>query len=95
MKKLSLILACAGIISVATFAHATLPQDGKKTGTVQAGVKDTTQLSQTAVDLRTKEGFKKGSAPNSLIAQGGRKIEALSTQLLSLVSKGEYPIASP
>lgn len=40
MKKLSLILACTGIISAATFAHATLPQDGKKTGTVQAGVKD-------------------------------------------------------
>lgn len=59
---------------------------------VQAGVRDTTQLSQTAVDSRTKEGFKKGSAPNSLIAQGGKKIEALSTQLLSLVSKGAEKI---
>jgi hypothetical protein len=55
---------------------------------VAAGVKDPNILAQVAIDSRTKEGYKSGSPPNKLIAQGGKKIEALSTQLMNLVSSG-------
>jgi len=41
---------------------------------VQSGVTDTDKLVQVALDSRTKEGLRTGSSPNSLIAQGGRKI---------------------
>jgi hypothetical protein len=55
---------------------------------VDAGVTNADELAKAAIDSRTKEGLTKGTPPNSLIAQGGRKIEALSSQLKDLVSKG-------
>jgi hypothetical protein len=44
---------------------------------VASGITDPDKLSQVALDSRTKEGLKEGSSPNSLIAQGGRKIATL------------------
>lgn len=41
---------------------------------VQSGIVNPDKLVQVALDSRTKEGLKSGSSPNSLIAQGGRKI---------------------
>lgn len=41
---------------------------------VQNGTTNPDKLVQVALDSRTKEGLKAGSSPNSLIAQGGRKI---------------------
>ena len=38
------------------------------------GITDTTQITTEAVRYRVKEGLQPGSSPNSLIAQGGRKI---------------------
>lgn len=55
---------------------------------VASGVTNTDELAKAAIDSRTKEGLRKGDPPNSLIAQGGRKIEALSNQLKDLVSAG-------
>jgi hypothetical protein len=44
---------------------------------ISSGVRDPGKLSEVAVASRTAEGLKEGSAPNSLIAQGGKKIEGL------------------
>lgn len=41
---------------------------------IKSGVTDTTKLKQVAIASRTTEGLKKGSQPNSLVAQGGNKI---------------------
>jgi len=41
-----------------------------------------TNLEAVAINSRTKEGLKKGSQPNSLIAQGGEKIKKLFTTLV-------------
>jgi hypothetical protein len=41
---------------------------------VKNGVTNPDKLVQVALDSRTKEGLSSGSSPNSLIAQGGRKI---------------------
>jgi hypothetical protein len=45
-------------------------------------------LARVALDSRLKEGLKSGSAPNSLIAQGGRKIETLFDNLKSATIGG-------
>lgn len=77
------------------FAYATWNGPGwfKKFGQdlnskVSSGVTNPDELAKVAIDSRTKEGLSKGDPPNSLIAQGGRKIEALSNQLKDLVSAG-------
>lgn len=44
---------------------------------VSGGVVNPVTLTKVAIDSRTKEGLKKGSSPNSLIAQGGQKIAKL------------------
>lgn len=44
------------------------------TKAIKSGIKDTNSLVQIAINSRTKEGLKVGSAPNSLIKQGGEKI---------------------
>lgn len=44
---------------------------------VEKGVDNPDVLIQVAMDSRTKEGLKSGSAPNSLIARGGEKIEKI------------------
>ena len=41
-----------------------------------------TNLEAVAINSRTKEGLKKGSQPNSLIAQGGEKIKKLFSTLV-------------
>ena len=48
---------------------------------VSSGITDTDKLSQVAIDSRTKEGLESGSKPNTLIAQGGRKIADLFSSL--------------
>jgi hypothetical protein len=52
---------------------------------VSNGITNTDKLSQIAIDSRTKEGLKEGSSPNSLIAQGGKKIEELFYSLKDVV----------
>ena len=42
---------------------------------VNNGITLPKQLERVAIDSRTKEGLKKGQSPNSLIAQGGQKVE--------------------
>jgi Putative peptidoglycan binding domain/D-alanyl-D-alanine carboxypeptidase len=44
---------------------------------VEKGVDNPDVLIQVAMDSRTKEGLRDGSAPNSLIAKGGEKIEKI------------------
>jgi hypothetical protein len=44
---------------------------------VKNGITNTDELTQIAIDSRTKEGLKSGSKPNSLISQGGKKIAEL------------------
>jgi hypothetical protein len=44
---------------------------------VAQGITNTDALLKVAMHSRTKEGLTKGSAPNSLIAQGGNKIEKI------------------
>jgi len=53
---------------------------------VASGITDTDKLVQVALDSRTKEGLKEGSAPNSLVKQGGEKI-AKFIQALDVYSK--------
>lgn len=48
---------------------------------VSSGITDTDKLSQVALDSRLKEGLRKGSLPNSLIAQGGNKIAKIFDSL--------------
>ena len=48
---------------------------------VSSGITDADKLSQVALDSRLKEGLKKGSLPNSLIAQGGNKIAKIFDSL--------------
>tara|TARA_R110000868_G_scaffold95081_1_gene261788 strand:- start:547 stop:1227 length:681 start_codon:yes stop_codon:yes gene_type:complete len=48
---------------------------------VSSGITDVDKLSQVALDSRLKEGLKKGSLPNSLIAQGGNKIAKIFDSL--------------
>jgi hypothetical protein len=55
---------------------------------VASGITDTDELSQVAIDSRTKEGLKVGSAPNSLVAQGGKKIATLFGSLKDAVVIG-------
>ena len=52
---------------------------------VKNGITDTNQLTQIAIDSRTKEGLKSGTKPNSLIAQGGKKIAELFGTLKTVV----------
>lgn len=52
---------------------------------VDSGITDTDKLSQVAIDSRTKEGLETGKPPNSLIAQGGRKIADLFKSLKDVV----------
>tara|TARA_R110000868_G_scaffold384776_3_gene652396 strand:- start:916 stop:1683 length:768 start_codon:yes stop_codon:yes gene_type:complete len=54
---------------------------------VKSGTTDTNKLAQIALNSRTKEGYKTGSAPNSLIAQGGRKIAEIFKSFKDLVSE--------
>jgi hypothetical protein len=44
---------------------------------VASGVTDTNQLCRVAINSRVNEGLTKGSEPNSLIAQGGKKIAGI------------------
>jgi hypothetical protein len=53
---------------------------------VASGTTDPDKLVQVALDSRTKEGLKEGSAPNSLIKQGGEKIDKF-IQSLDVYSK--------
>ena len=55
---------------------------------VDSGITDVDKLARVALDSRLKEGLKSGSAPNSLIAQGGRKIETLFDNLKSATIGG-------
>ena len=48
---------------------------------VLSGIIDADKLSQVALDSRLKEGLRKGSLPNSLIAQGGNKIAKIFDSL--------------
>ena len=48
---------------------------------VSIGITDADKLSQVALDSRLKEGLRKGSLPNSLIAQGGNKIAKIFDSL--------------
>ena len=48
---------------------------------VSSGITDADKLSQVALDSRLKEGLRKGSLPNSLIAQGGNKIAKIFDSL--------------
>jgi len=56
---------------------------------VSSGITDTDKLSKIAIDSRTKEGLKSGSKPNSLIAQGGRKIADLFSSLKDVAKETE------
>jgi len=55
---------------------------------VADGTTDPDALAQIAINSRTKEGLAKGTAPNSLIAQGGKKIEQLFGSLKSVAAAG-------
>lgn len=55
---------------------------------VDSGITDKDKLAQVAINSRTKEGLKAGSAPNSLIAQGGNKIATLFNSLKDLTIQG-------
>lgn len=55
---------------------------------VDSGVTNPDELAKVAIASRTQEGLKTGSPPNKLIAQGGKKIESLSSKLMSLASAG-------
>ena len=48
---------------------------------VSSGITEADKLSQVALDSRLKEGLRKGSSPNSLIAQGGNKIAKIFDSL--------------
>lgn len=48
---------------------------------VNSGLTDVNKLTQVAINSRTKEGLKEGSKPNSLILQGGNKIEKIFSSL--------------
>ena len=48
---------------------------------VLSGIIDADKLSQVALDSRLKEGLRKGSSPNSLIAQGGNKIAKIFDEM--------------
>lgn len=48
---------------------------------VSSGITEADKLSQVALDSRLKEGLRKGSLPNSLIAQGGNKIAKIFDSL--------------
>lgn len=53
---------------------------------VNKGIKDADKLVKVAIRSRTEEGLEKGSAPNSLIRQGGLKIEKIFEGMGSGVS---------
>ena len=55
---------------------------------VNSGITDSDKLVQIAIDSRTKEGLKPGSSPNSLIAQGGKKIAGFINSLKGYATKG-------
>jgi hypothetical protein len=59
---------------------------------VDSGVTNPDKLVQIAIDSRTKEGLKKGSPPNSLIAQGGNKIAGFIESVKDYAKSG-YNIA--
>lgn len=48
---------------------------------VSSGITEADKLSQVALDSRLKEGLRKGSSPNSLIAQGGNKIAKIFDEM--------------
>lgn len=52
---------------------------------VKNGITDTNKLTQIAIDSRTSEGYERGSKPNSLIAQGAKKIAELFGTLKTVV----------
>jgi hypothetical protein len=54
---------------------------------VQSGTTNPDKLVQVALNSRTKEGLKSGSSPNSLIAQGGRKIAGFIESLKNVGSQ--------
>jgi hypothetical protein len=54
---------------------------------VGEGIKNPDELVKVAIKSRTAEGLKPGSAPNSLIAQGGAKIEKLMSQLKGVITE--------
>lgn len=63
---------------------------------VKNGVRDTTKLKAVAIASRTNEGLKKGSAPNSLVAQGGNKIAQfiydLPSNAIEVVKKNPWTV---
>jgi hypothetical protein len=65
---------------------------GDMNGAVASGVKDSNKLAQVAIDSRTKEGLRPGSAPNSLIAQGGQKVASLFSTMKTSVKAHKKPI---
>lgn len=55
---------------------------------VDSGITNSDELTKVAIASRTQEGLKSGSSPNSLIAQGGNKIEGFIDSLKNSVSSG-------
>lgn len=56
---------------------------------VESGITDTTKLTNVALNSRTKEGLKVGSPPNSLVAQGGKKIALFIHDLKEVVTNNK------
>jgi len=56
---------------------------------VASGSTNSDKLVQVALDSRTKEGLRPGSAPNSLVAQGGNKIAGFINTLKNVAIKGK------
>lgn len=55
---------------------------------VDSGEKNPDKLVKVAIDSRTKEGLSPGSPPNSLIAQGGKKISSFIDSLKGYAKSG-------
>ena len=55
---------------------------------VDSGITDSDKLTEVAIKSRTTEGLKTGSKPNSLIAQGGKKIAGFINTLKDVTVKG-------
>ena len=53
-----------------------------------SGVKDSSGLVQAAINSRVTEGYEKGSPPNSLMEQGGRKIASFINDIPGLFTQG-------
>jgi hypothetical protein len=72
---------------------------------VDSGITNADKLTDVAIKSRTDEGLKKGSKPNSLIAQGGKKIAGFintlkdevkvnATKAKEVVKKNPYKVAT-